>query len=104
MMLNSRHPQIRINRNSYFRLRYKNPSLSAALPDIQLSILKNAAQYLKKNGLLVYSTCTLIPQENGENVARFLRDHTEFSLLRERTLTPDEDGTDGFYFAVLQKH
>ena len=84
-------------------LRYKDPQKSAALPDIQLSILETASRYLKENGLLVYSTCTLLPSENGENVARFLGSHTDFSLLRERTLTPDEDGTDGFYFAVLQK-
>ena len=52
---------------------------------------------------MVYSTCTLLPRENGENVRRFLERHGEFSLLRERTLFPDTDGTDGFYFAVLEK-
>ena len=85
-------------------LRYKDPTKSAALPDIQLEILENASAYLKAGGLLVYSTCTLLPAENGDNVARFLHTHTDFTLLRERTLTPDVDGTDGFYFAVLKKH
>lgn len=85
-------------------LRYKDPAQSRSLPDIQLAILQNASGYVKKGGLLVYSTCTLIPDENEKNIARFLSDRTEFSLLRERTLTPDIDGTDGFYFAVLQKN
>jgi 16S rRNA (cytosine967-C5)-methyltransferase len=84
-------------------LRYKDPSVSASLPDIQLSILENACRYVKAGGKLVYSTCTLLPRENQENVARFLTSHPEFSLLRDRTLAPDTDGTDGFYFAVMEK-
>lgn len=84
-------------------LRYKDPAKSAALPDIQLSILNTACAYVKSGGLLVYSTCTLLPEENGGNVARFLSAHPEFSLLRERTLYPDTDATDGFYFAVMER-
>lgn len=84
-------------------LRYKDPTASNTLPDIQLAILQNASTYLKSGGLLVYSTCTLLPEENGQNVARFLASHPDFSLLSDRTLTPDLDGTDGFYFAVLKK-
>lgn len=84
-------------------LRYKDPAESAALPDIQLAILQNASAFLRTGGVLVYSTCTLLPEENEENIARFLQKTPEFSLLRERTLTPDVDDTDGFYFAVLQK-
>ena len=84
-------------------LRYKDPEKSAALPDIQLAITESACQYVKPNGLLVYSTCTILPRENEENVARFLSKHSEFSLLRERTLYPDTDGSDGFYFAVMQR-
>ncbi|MBR2018918.1 MAG: 16S rRNA (cytosine(967)-C(5))-methyltransferase RsmB [Clostridia bacterium] len=84
-------------------LRYKDPAQSRALPDIQLAIAESACQYVRVGGRLVYSTCTLLPRENGENVRRFLERHPEFLLLRERTLYPDTDGTDGFYFAVLEK-
>lgn len=84
-------------------LRYKDPKQSEALPGIQSAILQNASRFLKVGGRLVYSTCTLLPEENGENVAAFLRTHGEFTLLRERTLYPDVDGTDGFYYAILQR-
>ena len=85
-------------------LRYKDPAKSAGLPDIQLAILKNASAFVKEGGLLVYSTCTLLPEENEGNVTRFLRSHGEFELLRQRTLLPDTDGTDGFFFAVLKRN
>jgi len=84
-------------------LRYKDPALSAALPEIQSAILNASARAVRAGGRLVYSTCTLLPEENGEQIARFLAEHRDFTLLRERTLTPDVDGTDGFYFAVLEK-
>ena len=84
-------------------LRYKNPDDSAGLPEIQLAIVESASAYVKSGGLMVYSTCTLLPAENRENVDRFLAKHGEFELLRDRTLTPDVDGTDGFYFAVLRR-
>ncbi|MBE6588626.1 MAG: 16S rRNA (cytosine(967)-C(5))-methyltransferase RsmB [Ruminococcaceae bacterium] len=84
-------------------LRYKDATHSDALPAIQSDILENASRYVKDGGRLIYSTCTLLPAENGENVAKFLSRHAEFSLLEERTLYPDTDMTDGFYFAVMEK-
>ncbi len=82
-------------------LRYKDPALSAGLPDIQQAILHRSATLLRPGGRLVYSTCTVLPAENGQTVSCFLSDHPDFRLLRERTLYPDTDATDGFYFAVL---
>ena len=84
-------------------LRYKDVRMSAALPAIQRDILQTSAQYIKAGGRLVYSTCTLLDRENGDNIAAFLQEHPAFSLVRERTLTPDVDGCDGFYFAVLER-
>ena len=82
-------------------LRYKDPLASEALPDIQLAILKSASQYVKVGGKLVYSTCTLLPAENDWNVDRFLQNNDNFNLREARTLYPDTDGTDGFFYAVL---
>lgn len=95
-------------------LRYKDPAESERLPSIQLAILKNSSRYLKRGGTLVYSTCTVFPEENEENIARFLEKHSEFSLVPFRagnldcpegmiTLFPDLHGTDGFFIAKLQK-
>ena len=95
-------------------IRYKDPAESAALPDIQLAILENNCRYVKNGGVLVYSTCTILPEENEENIARFLARHPEFALegfshgdihatSGMLTLTPDEHGTDGFFIAKLRK-
>ena len=84
-------------------LRYKDVEKCKGLPKIQREILNTACRYVKEGGLLVYSTCTLLPEENQDNVKAFLALHPEFSCLRMRTLTPDVDGTDGFFFAVLQR-
>ncbi len=93
-------------------LRYKDPKVSEALPDIQLSILENACRYLRTGGVLVYSTCTIFPEENEENVKRFLEKHPDFSLVPFKagelsvptgyiTLLPDTHPTDGFFIAKL---
>ncbi len=95
-------------------LRYKNPAESSALPDIQYDILKNSAKYLGAGGTLVYSTCTILPEENEKNVEKFLLEHPEFSLCPfvvgklevpsgMVTLLPDEYGTDGFFIAKLTR-
>ena len=84
-------------------LRYKDVEKCKGLPKIQRDILETACRYVKEGGLLVYSTCTLLPEENEENIHAFLAAHSEFSCLRMRTLTPDVDETDGFFFAVLQR-
>ena len=84
-------------------LRYKDPAKSDALPQIQRDILATAAAYVKRGGRLIYSTCTLLPQENEGNVTQFLQAHPDFTLLKMRTLTPDVDRTDGFFFAVMER-
>ena len=84
-------------------LRYKDPAESAGLPRIQAAILENACRFLRTGGKLVYSTCTLLPEENEGIVEAFLREHPAFSCTAMRTLFPDTNGTDGFFFAVLQK-
>ena len=95
-------------------LRYKDPKVSEALPDIQLSILENACRYVRSGGVLVYSTCTVFPEENEGNVRRFLDRHPDFSLVPFEagslsvpdgyiTLLPDTHPTDGFFIAKLMR-
>lgn len=70
---------------------------------IQKEILNTASQYLKPNGIMVYSTCTLNKKENENQIKQFLAQHTEFHLLEDKTIFPFENGGDGFYMAKLVK-
>ena len=61
-------------------IRYKDPDTMQQLPALQLEILCNQARYVKKGGLLIYSTCTLNKRENEEVVERFLAENPDFCL------------------------
>ena len=59
-------------------VRYKKPDDLFALPVIQRAILDNAARYVRPGGTLVYSTCTILPEENEEVTDGFLAEHPDF--------------------------
>ncbi len=84
-------------------IRYKDPEDFKGLYATQREILASAATYVKKEGCLVYSTCTLNKLENEEVVKDFLAAHGEFVLTEEHTWLPVADGTEGFYAARLEK-
>ncbi|MBE6534126.1 MAG: 16S rRNA (cytosine(967)-C(5))-methyltransferase RsmB, partial [Ruminococcaceae bacterium] len=95
-------------------IRYKNPEESATLPKIQRDILENACRYLKPGGTLIYSTCTILPEENEKNIENFISQHPEFTLepwcvgeiTAENgmiTLLPHIHNTDGFFIAKLKR-
>ncbi len=69
----------------------------------QLDLLRQAASLLKPGGTLVYSTCSLEPEENGEVVDEFLGGHADFKLERTRELLPFVEGVDGTYVARLSR-
>lgn len=73
------------------------------LVSVQYRILDNCSRYLKSNGTLVYSTCTVFSRENRNQIKRFIEEHKEFELIEEINLYPHIDGTDGFYIAKLRK-
>ena len=68
----------------------------------QLGLLNQAATKLKPGGVLVYSTCSLEPEENSEVVKQFLAAHQNFKLETERQLLPFADAVDGAYVAKLK--
>jgi 16S rRNA (cytosine967-C5)-methyltransferase len=72
------------------------------LRQTQLDLLKLAATRLKPGGVLVYSTCSLEPEENSEAVEEFLREHQNFKREAERQLLPFADNVDGAYVARLK--
>lgn len=67
----------------------------------QLDLLQKSAARLKPGGTLVYSTCSLEPEENSGLVQQFLATQTGFKLERERQLLPFIDGVDGAYVARM---
>ena len=69
----------------------------------QLALLGQAAAHLRPGGVLVYSTCSLEPEENSEVVKQFLSKHNDFELERARELLPFTDGVDGAYVARLRR-
>lgn len=69
----------------------------------QLSLLRHAGSLLRPGGVLVYSTCSLEPEENGEVISQFLSDRVDFRLERQRELLPFADGVDGAFVARLSK-
>jgi 16S rRNA (cytosine967-C5)-methyltransferase len=73
------------------------------LQQTQLALLEQAAARLKAGGVLVYSTCSLEPDENQEVVNRFLYQHTGFKLESERELLPFVDHVDGAFVARLER-
>ena len=79
------------------------PSEIDRLRAVQLGLLREAALWLKPGGTLVYSTCSLEPEENSSVVKEFLASSSRFEAVRDRELVPFVDSTDGAYVATLRK-
>ncbi len=75
-----------------------------ALSELQKKILYNCSAYVKKGGVLVYSTCTVFSKENGEVTAAFLKEHDDFVKEEERQYLPDGKGMEGFYVCRMRRN
>ena len=96
-------------------IRYKAEEEIADLPVIQRAILENCSNYVKPGGILVYSTCTILKEENEDIVKAFLQTHPEFEAVPFTypvcgeqahgwiTLLPHLHHTDGFFIAKLRR-
>ncbi|MGN0845143.1 MAG: RsmB/NOP family class I SAM-dependent RNA methyltransferase [Kiritimatiellia bacterium] len=71
------------------------------LTEVQAAILENLATLLAPGGRLVYSTCSIEPEENRQIVQAFLRTHSDFRLAEDSALIPPDSGCDGAYAAAL---
>ena len=71
---------------------------------IQKKILENCSQYLKKGGVLVYSTCILLKEENENIISNFLNNNDKFEVNKNEIINilPDEE-KDGFFICKLHK-
>ncbi len=97
-------------------IRYKDLTQTAALPELQLAILECQSAYVKRGGVLLYSTCTILRRENEEVAQEFLRRHPEFRPETVdfppgsgipngamTTLLPCDHGTDGFFICKFRR-
>ncbi len=73
------------------------------LIETQFRILHGAAALVRPGGRLVYSTCSIEPEENEPLIKRWLANHYEFRLERQRLLLPAAEQTDGAYAALLSR-
>lgn len=73
-----------------------------ALSELQKKILQICCQYVKKGGVLIYSTCTLSLRENNENVKWFL-ENFPFEIVETKTILPQQFESDGFFVAKFIK-
>ena len=98
-------------------IRYKDPATMAQLPALQLQILENQSRFVKPGGTLMYSTCTLVREENEGVVETFLRNNPDFSLEKLNlpeifpenetgmlALFPGQYDTDGFFIARMRRN
>ncbi len=118
-------------RNKPDMKQHRGPEDLAELAKLQRQMMETAAQAVRPGGVFVYSTCTLSPAENEENVASFLADHPEFArdplpedwpeirfagTASERsgfamaaaagmlTIFPETEGLDGFFIARMRRN
>ena len=97
-------------------IRYKDLTEMEKLPALQQQILWNQARYVRPGGVLLYSTCTLVREENEGMVERFLQQHPDFYLENLAlpapfpvndtgmlALVPGQYDTDGFFIARLRR-
>ncbi len=80
------------------------PEFMDRVKELQQHILADYSTMLKSGGLMVYSTCSLFPSENENQVAAFLeKQKDKFELIEQKSIFPSE-GFDGFYMALIKRN
>ena len=69
---------------------------------LQARILQEAARHVAPGGMLAYMTCSLLRRENQDQIAKFLKDSPDFTLIDEELFTP-LTASDGFYLGQLRR-
>lgn len=108
-----------LRRNPDLKWRQTQKDLSE-LVELQFNILTAASKCVKNGGRLIYSTCSVLEEENQQQINKFLKINTNFKLINPQkvlgdritgledvddmlVLRPDIHGTDGFFAAVMEK-
>ncbi len=90
-----------------------------AIVETQKKLLNTVCRYVKRGGTLVYSTCSILPEENAKQVEAFLQEHPEYELTSLPAVFPEElrklqgpyglqllgcrDGVEGFFIARMRR-
>lgn len=103
-----------LNNRPDIKLFRENKDISE-LMKLQYAILCNCSKYVKNGGYLVYSTCTVFDNENGQNIRKFLKEHPNFTYGNINLpqfeadgksfyqFLPHKDGVQGFFVTILKK-
>lgn len=81
------------------------PEFLDKITKTQQEILQSYSRMVKSGGKLVYATCSILPQENNDQVIAFLASEAgaDFTLTKENKVYASDSGYDGFYMALLEK-
>lgn len=91
-----------IRRRPDVKLRLRPDELTASA-ELQLKLLTKAAEFVSEGGCLIYSTCSLEPEENSGVVEAFLEAHPEWTVTASAESTPAETGFDGACVFCLKR-
>ena len=91
-----------LSRNPDARWSLSNRKIDELI-QLQIKLLESSKFFLKNNGTLVYSTCTICPRENNLLINSFLTKNSDMHLISEKQILPGfKDNGDGFYAAVIK--
>jgi 16S rRNA (cytosine967-C5)-methyltransferase len=81
------------------------PEFIENIKKIQAEVLENYSRIVKPGGKLVYATCSVLPSENQEQIAKFLTTESgkNFTFVEDHKILAHESGFDGFYMALLER-
>ena len=93
---------LRRNPDSKWKLK---PEFLDKIKKTQQHILQDYSKILKPGGKMVYATCSVLPSENQEQIAKFIasKEGSQFKLIKEKKIFAHKSGYDGFYMALLEK-
>ena len=77
------------------------PEFIDNIKQIQADILERYSKMLKPGGKMVYATCSVLPSENENQVALFLKNNPDFKLVKQKKVLAHQSGFDGFYMAQM---
>lgn len=77
------------------------PTILEEIKNKQYDLLKRYSLMVKPGGRLLYSTCSILPSENQQQVQHFLSESSCFKLVEEKNILPSQTGYDGFYMALM---